>query len=353
MAERLPRRVLLTGVGVIHAAVTGGGEAVDAFLAAPGAPSPSGGALDRLVDEREARRLSRACQLAVAATRLALADAGLAAADDVGFVVGTEFGDLRSTVDFADGYLRSGPGGLSALLFPNTVMNAMAAATTIAVGARRFSVTLNAPTVGGELAVAHAVAAVAAGRVDAVVAGGVDELDPRIADTLAAVGAPAQRRGEGAAFVVLEAEDRARARGARVRGEILAAAWRALPARPHGVGRGTASHAVAAALAAARRAPRDVAAVYASASGDRARDLWESRVLDGALASHRPPRAALATVVGAHAGHGALATAAAAWTARGGRLPGGAPAAPGPVLVHALARGGTHVALLVAGTDAA
>jgi len=147
---------------------------------------------------------------------------------------------------------------------------------------------------------------------------------------------------------VLEAAAHARARAGRVRGEVLGAAWRALPARPHGVGRTTASRAVAAALAAAGRDAGDLAAVYASASGDAARDAWEAGVLDAALGGHRPPRAALAAAVGAHAGHGAVATAAAAWTARGGGLPGG-PAVPrGPVLVHGLARGGTQVALVVA-----
>jgi len=156
------RRVAVTGVGVLGGAVAGGSDAVRAFLArAPGGAAPravvraagrstaeaSGempravpaATLSALIDEGEARRLSRACQLSVGAARLALADAGLGPGRDLGLVVGTEFGDLRSTIEFVDGYLERGPVGLSPLLFPNTVMNTMAAATAIAVTAREVS----------------------------------------------------------------------------------------------------------------------------------------------------------------------------------------------------------------------
>jgi hypothetical protein len=85
--------------------------------------------------------------MAVAAARRALADAGRDGDDGLGMVVGSELGDLASTITFVDGYLRRGPQGLSALLFPNTVMNTMAA-TTIAV--TRAPLTLNAPNVAGE-----------------------------------------------------------------------------------------------------------------------------------------------------------------------------------------------------------
>ncbi|MGH7393845.1 MAG: beta-ketoacyl synthase N-terminal-like domain-containing protein, partial [Candidatus Rokuibacteriota bacterium] len=239
--------VVITGVGTVNAAFAGGGTALAAWLAEPrpavrpagGFSAPAGllpaGALDGLVDETEARRLSRVSQLAVVAARLALEDAGLAPCPDLGLVVGTEFGDLRSTMEFADGYLAAGPSGLSALLFPNTVMNTMAAATSIAVAARGLSLTLNEPSVAGELAVAQAAAAVAAGRVPAALAGGVDQVDPFLSGALDGLGVPPVVRGEGATFVALETLPAARARGARVLGRIAGAAWRALPARPHGV----------------------------------------------------------------------------------------------------------------------
>ncbi len=332
-------RVVVTGVGVVTGPVTGGREHVRAFLASSGAPvvSVRSSALDGLVDETEARRLSRICQLSVAAARIALADAGLGPGAGLGLVIGAEFGDVRSTIAFVDGYLRRGPGGLSALLFPNTVMNTMAAATAIAVTARELSLTLNAPTVAGELAIARATAAVRAGRTDAVLAGGVDEFDSILAELLADGGAPSETRGEGAGFVLLESLDVAEARGARVLGEIAGASWRAIRARPYGVGRDAASRAIAAALDEAGATSGDVGRVWVSASGDGPRDRWEQAILTEALRPARPPQTALASRTGRHAGLGALAVAAAALDDASG----------GPALVHAVARGGTHVALVV------
>ena len=348
-------RVVITGVGVVSAAVTGDSAALGAFLAAPSAPRAetlAAGAVAGLIDPGEARRLSRVCQLTIAAARLALRESGLDASAGLGLIVGTEFGDLASTHAFADGFLERGPGGLSALLFPNTVMNTMVATTAIAVGARELALTLNAPTVAGELAVARATAAVASGRGPAVRAGGVDELDSVVERELERFGLDPERRGEGAAFLVLEPRGAAEARGASVLGEIRAAAWRALPARPWGVGRTRRSPAIEAVLEAAGARAADLGWVYASGSRDDARDRWEEQVLDAALGSAAPV-STLGRLLGRQAGLGVLRVAAGAWTARSGLLPATDGATrvervrPGRGLVHGLARGGTHVALVV------
>jgi len=227
-------------------------------------------------------------------------------------------------------------------------MNTMAATTAIAVVARELTLTLNAPTVAGELAIARGAAAVASGRADAVLAGGVDELDPLVGEMLDVLG-DRDVRGEGAAFVVLEAESVARERGAAVLGRIRGVARRALPTRPWGVGRRTGSRAVAEALERAEVARPGW--IYASASGDAERDAWEARVLSAALGEPPLPTVSLSPLLGQHAGAGALRVAAAAWTARAGLLPdeaGGEPTrVSGPGLVHGLGRGGNHVALVI------
>jgi 3-oxoacyl-[acyl-carrier-protein] synthase II len=359
MAQHQRREVVITGVGVVNAAVAGASPALAAWLREPraAARSQAGAArpavrlpdatLAGLIDPGEARRLARVCQLALAAARFAVAESGLDPAAGLGLVIGSELGDYTSTIAFADGYLARGPAGLSALLFPNTVMNTMAATTAIAVTARGMTLTLNVPTISGELAVARAVSAVAGGRVDAVLAGGVDELDPLVAEMLQALGDDGVR-GEGATFLVLEAAAAARARGATILGRITGAAWRSLPARPWGIGRRVASRAVADALGHAGRPAPDW--IYASASGDAARDAWEARVLSAALGARRVPTVSLGALVGHHAGLGPLHVAAAAWTAGAGRLPAlgsVAGSATGPGLVHGLGRGGGHVALMV------
>jgi 3-oxoacyl-(acyl-carrier-protein) synthase len=176
----------------------------------------------------------------------------------------------------------------------------------------------------------------------------VDELDPLVAEMLDALGDDGVR-GEGAAFVMLEAGASARARGARILGRIIGSAWRALPARPWGVGRRVASRAIAEAQARAGGIAPEW--IYASASGDGPRDAWESRVLSAALGARRVPTTSLGALVGHHAGLGVLHVASAAWSARSGRLPaaGAAPLAltRGAGLVHGLGRGGGHVALMV------
>jgi 3-oxoacyl-(acyl-carrier-protein) synthase len=355
-AER--RGVVITGVGVVNAAVVGASPALGAWLARPRPALRTPGArpavrladatLATLVDGGEVRRLSRVCQLTIAAARLAVGEACLAPGRGLGLIVGTELGDFTSTIAFADGYLTRGPAGLSPLLFPNTVMNTMAATTAIAVVARELTLTLNAPTVAGELAIARGAAAVASGRADVVLAGGVDELDPLVGEMLEVLG-DRDVRGEGATFVVLEAESAAQERGAPVLGRIRGVARRSLPTRPWGVGRRADSRAVAEALARA-----DVARpgwIYVSASGDVERDTWEDTVLTAALGPTSAPTISLCPLLGQHAGAGALRVAAAAWTARAGLLPDAAGGEPvrvsGPGLVHGLGRGGNHVALVV------
>jgi len=314
------RRVAITGAGVVD--------------------GHASGVLSRLLDETEARRLSRVCQMTVAACRLALAEAGLAGGTALALLVGTEFGDMVSTIRFVDDYLQRGIPGLSALLFPHTVMNTMAATTAIAVSAKDLSLTLNVPTVAGELAIARGAAAVRAGRIDACLAGGADEPPRLVLDTFREAGAGADVRGEGAGFVVLEALDAARARGARILGEVVGEAWRALAVRPHGVGRGGRSRAITAALAGAGAEPGRIGRVYTSASGDAQREVWERALLDDALAPHRPPQRSLSLPAGRHSGIAARSVATAATEA-----------GDGLALVHAVARGGNQVAIVVAGSE--
>jgi 3-oxoacyl-(acyl-carrier-protein) synthase len=315
------RRVAITGAGIVD--------------------GHASGVLSRLLDETEARRLSRVCQMTVAAARVALAEAGLAGGTELAMLVGTEFGDMVSTIRFVDDYLQRGIPGLSALLFPHTVMNTMAATTAIAVAAKDLSLTLNVPTVAGELAIARGAAAVRAGRIEACLAGGADEPPRLVLDTFREAGAGGDVRGEGAGFVVLEALDRARARGARILGEVGGEAWRALAARPHGVGRGGHSHAIAAALAGAGAGPAEVGLVYTSASGDGPREAWEQALIAAALAPHRPPQRSPSLPAGRHSGVAARSVASAATEA-----------AEGLALVHAVARGGNQVAIVVAGSRA-
>jgi 3-oxoacyl-[acyl-carrier-protein] synthase II len=339
----------------------------------------------------EVRRLARASQLVAVACRLALADAGVEprAISGLGLVLGSAYGDFRSSETFAQGYLNRGPLGLSPVLFPNTVMNVMASQAAIAIGAQGPMLTLNQDGVAGELAVARAARFIAAGRAPAILAGGVDELCPVLYHELARLGTcsprgkgaegcwPFDRRangtvlGEGATLVLLEAAEHAARRGARVYAELAGAATGNLPSAPHGfpTRRRRDPAVIRRALGQARLGPADVDAVYCTGTGDPAGDQCELDLVgtlfdDGPAA--RPLLSALTPLAGEHGGLGGLRVAAAATLLAGGPLPGlpdlatpvrsGWPFAVGPprplpdaraVMVHGLARGGGHAALVL------
>jgi len=372
------RRVVVTGLGTVNASTAGGREALAGALAlgrsaiAPvksfgvdGCASTLGAEVDEatlasLVDRDAARRLSRICRFGLAACVLAVRDAGVAGGAGLGIVVGTEHGDFTSSRDFAQGFLRRGPGGLSPMIFPNTVMNTMASIAAIAIGAKAPSITVNQATLAGDLAVARGARLVADGRAEAVVAGGVDELFEDVYRRLSQMGAlspmasaaPEGCRpfapdhngpvlGEGATFLVLEEREAARARGAKVLAEITAAAWGNVPTAPHTGGPRRHDRASPVARLLRARGGAAVARCYGSANGDPAVDDWErallARDLPGARAGLLPPTA-LAPLFGQHGGLGALRAGAAALDAERGAS---------SVLVHGIARGGCRTALVL------
>jgi 3-oxoacyl-[acyl-carrier-protein] synthase II len=395
------RPVVVTGIGSVSALGVGDGATVAAALlrgvpaiapirafSTEGAASHLGGEVGDLGDglgPDEARRLPRVSQFAVVAARLALADAGLeaGAVAILGLVLGSHWGDFRSSAAFADGYLHRGPLGLSPLVFPSTVMNAMSAHVAIAVGARGPMLTLNQPGGAGEAAIARAAAFIAAGRADVVLAGGVDELCELPFREIARLGLtspadpgpegcrPFDRRadgtvlGEGATLVVLEALPVARARGARLFAVLEGWASGGFRAPAHGVPPPARRDpaVIRRALAEAGRRPGELGAAYLTGSGAPALDACELDLLAAARDPEAlPPVTALTPFVGEHAGLGALRVAAAATVTVGaGRLPAipdlRAPVRPdlnasrvergSAVLVHGLAPGGTETALVL------
>ena len=374
----MDRRIVVTGLGTVNASTTGGRDALAGALAlgrsaigpvrafdATAMVSRLAAEVDEvtlasLVDRDAARRLSRICRLALAACLLAVRDAGIAGGPGLGIVVGTEHGDFTSSRDFAQGFLRRGPAGLSPMVFPNTVMNTMASIAAIAIGAKAPSITVNQATLAGDLAVARGVRLVVDRRAEAVVAGGVDELFHDVYQRLAEMGALSPMRshapegcrpfavdhngpvlGEGATFIVLEEREAARARGARIMAEIVEVAWGNVPTAPH-TGRAVrADHGSPVARMIRGRDPELVARCYGSGNGDPVVDDWErallGRDLPGAGADLLPP-VSLAPLFGQHGGLGALRVGAAALDAERGTP---------SVLVHGIARGGCRTAVLV------
>jgi 3-oxoacyl-[acyl-carrier-protein] synthase II len=152
--------------------------------------------------------------------------AGLAMAEGdprprLGIVLGTAFGCFLTNAAYQRRFAEGGPGAASPRLFAATVSNAAAGELSIAYRLGGPAITLTAGGVAGLVAIAHAADLLASGQADALVTGGVDAADVALERFIADGGlAAAAPIGEGAAVLVLERAEHARARGARAYARI-------------------------------------------------------------------------------------------------------------------------------------
>jgi 3-oxoacyl-(acyl-carrier-protein) synthase len=263
-------------------------------------------------------------------------------------------------------------------------MNAMAGMTSIALGLKGPMLTLNQVGVAGELAIARALVLLRAGRASAVIACGVDELFPLLYETLVQLRVPSPRGcgeegcrpfdqhhngpilGEGATAVVLELPEHAQARGAPMLAEVRSACWGGIPTRP---GRFPVLHQgpypiLEQALAEAAVRPEDVDMAYLSSCGDPQHDALELACIADTFGPYGPLLTSVTHLTGEYGGLGTFRVAAAAATVRQGISPtldylrqpirtdvrfAVQSVAPPPavVLVHGLAPGGVHTAILI------
>lgn len=184
------------------------------------------------------RPVDRTGQLAIIAAQRALASSGWGvderAEHEVGLVLGTMFGSLHTISAFDRRGVDAGPRFVKPLDFANSVINAAAGQAAIWLDLRGPNSTVTGGSVAGLQALAQGCELIRAGRSDALLAGGADELAfesffafqqaglvgsgdlPRPFDARRDGFVP----GEGAAFLMLESEDAATARGAEILGTV-------------------------------------------------------------------------------------------------------------------------------------
>jgi len=192
---------------------------------------------------KEARRADRVSQLGVAAAADALADAGELDTDPArcAVVAGTGVGGLQTLEAQERIYIEKGAERVSPFFVPMMMPNATGALVAMRGGFTGPNLSVTTACAAGAHAIGEGVRMVRDGSVDVAVAGGAEAavtpvalaafwrmgaLSGRVDDpTRAARPFDADRDGfvmaEGAAFVVLESLEHARARGARVWGEVL------------------------------------------------------------------------------------------------------------------------------------
>jgi 3-oxoacyl-[acyl-carrier-protein] synthase II len=187
------------------------------------------------------RPLDRTGALAASAARLALNDSGWSSEMlqqvDVGLVLGTMFGGLHTISEFDRRALQAGPWYASPMDFANTVINAAAGQTAIRHNLRGVNSTISTGPTSGLQAVAYATDMIQSGRMNAILAGGAEEFcfesfynfdrsgflcagNPNHQLTAADAKRNGLVLGEGASLLMLENEQSAHERGARVLAEI-------------------------------------------------------------------------------------------------------------------------------------
>src|SRR5579864_1945054 len=246
-------------------------------------------------------RVGRASQFAIAASRLALADAGLddwlegdqaeVAGERAGLALGTTSGESREIERFDDRYLAGELDAVGGEFMARYPSHMIAAHVARELGLAGVNSMIPAACAAGNYAIAHAVDVLRAGRADLMLAGGADAFSRTTFAGFARLGAIAPERcqpfdrgrqgmipGEGAAVLVLEPAAAARRRGARIYAEVAGYglscdAHHMTAAHPEGDG---AVRAMSRALADAGLAPEQVSYISAHGTGTPTNDRLEA-----------------------------------------------------------------------------
>jgi 3-oxoacyl-[acyl-carrier-protein] synthase II len=267
-----------------------------------------------VLERVKARRLDRTAQFAMVATMEAWADSGLAEVQDdldherLGVALATGIGGVITLLDNYDSLKEKGPRRVSPLAVPMLMPNASAANVSLYLGARAAVNTPVSACASGNEAIALAVDQIRLGRADIVVAGGTEAAihplnisafanmmalsknpgDPATVSRPWDTGRDGFVLGEGAGVLVLESEEHAKARGARIYAEVLGAGITADAhdiAQPDPAGRG-GSRAILRALAESEIGPESIFHVNAHATSTPLGDIAEGLMLHATLGEH-------------------------------------------------------------------
>ncbi len=262
----------------------------------------------------EAKRMDPSTQFAVVASREAWADAGITEIDHDRLAVAfaTGIGGVWTLLDAWDTLREKGPRRVLPMTVPMLMPNGPAAAVSLDLGARAGAHTPVSACASGTEAVHMGLDLIRSGKADVVVCGGAEAAihpmpiaafasmqalsrrndDPEHASRPYDLGRDGFVMGEGAGALVLEAEEHALARGARIYAElagtsVTADAYHITAPDPEGLG---ATRALKAAMFDGRIQPEDVVHVNAHATSTPVGDKPEYAALKAALGKQRGQR---------------------------------------------------------------
>ncbi len=264
------------------------------------------------MERKEAKRMDRFAQFAVAASKQAIADAKFVIddlnADRVGVSIGTGIGGLKVLEDQQEIYLTKGPKKCSPFMIPTMIANMAAGLTAIHLGAKGPNCCTVTACAAGSNAIGDAFRLIQRGYAQAMICGGTEAAVTPLG--LAGFGSmkalstrneePARASrpfdrdrdgfvmGEGAGILLLEELESALARGAKIYGEIVGYgmtcdAYHMTAPVPEGQG---ATRAMELALKDADLNPEAVSYINAHGTSTAANDVTETRAIKKALGKH-------------------------------------------------------------------
>jgi 3-oxoacyl-[acyl-carrier-protein] synthase II len=301
------------------------------------------------MDYKTVKRSSRSSQLAVAAALQALRDAGYEVtpeeAERVGVVINTGAGGVAEVFTEGVKFIQKGPRFVNPLFIPIIMPNAPSCLVSLVTGAKGPILTSALACASGNYAFVEAMHFIQRGEADVVIAGGTESANvPLTLAALERMGALANSQeptkacrpfdknrsgmvyGEGAAVMVLESEEHALRRGAKIYAEFLGGAltgdaYHITAPDPEGDG---AARAMSLALKCAGLKPEDIDVIFAHGTGTPLNDVSETKAIKKVFGEHAYRLAITATksMVGHLLGAaGALSSLAAVLSIRDGIVP--------------------------------
>lgn len=196
-------------------------------------------------EPKEARRMDRCVQFAVAAAQEAINDAGLkieeANAEEIGVIIGSAAGGLRTMLEQQKILEDRGPGRVSPFFLPMMLTDTPSGQVAISLGAKGPNMAVVSACATGGSAIGEATETIKRGDAPVVITGGTDAaiLPLTLAGfiimrALAEDNANPQKAcrpfdatrngfvmSEGTAMLVLESVEHAKARGAKIYAEVI------------------------------------------------------------------------------------------------------------------------------------
>jgi 3-oxoacyl-[acyl-carrier-protein] synthase II len=327
-------RVFVTGVGVISSVGLGREAFFRALEAGASGISPvasfDASALGREnagevkdFDPRdhlttgEQRRMGRCSAMALAAARLAVADAGLKpdqlAGPRTAVVLGTTMGEAQILAELDHEWILRGREAVSRALIPRYGSTLLPIHVARALGARGMVLTLPAACAAGNYAISFASDLIRAGRADVVVTGAAELLQELQFSGFVRLAAMAPEKcqpfdlnrqglllGEGAGLLVLESEAHAARRDARLLAEVRGHGMSCDAyhiTRPHPDAEGSIG-AMRSAIERSGVTPADIDFVNAHGTGTKHNDLAETKVVRDVFGDRRVPVSSMKSMLG-------------------------------------------------------